>query len=267
MNQVEDVSAFYRPEKRRWIIKYKDFSGEWRSKTTSAESRTERAALDWGRGWLAEMRATGISPVKRAGNAGPTVSELKPRWLKLRREACVNGQSEFKPATIAAYEWHLEVIEETFDETFKGEMPLGKFDDRQARAWVKTLKATNAPNTCGNVYSTLRSLIEDAIAERWVILPANPLALDAVKRELPLASRSQASARSSSRSITCRHLSAVARCRSIGVSGTSSTSAPGSRRASSLGASGATPSSRTSRRSTSPMRAPSMANTAGQRSR
>jgi integrase len=185
MSLDDDISAFYRPEKRRWIVKYKDLGGEWRSKTTSAEIRTERAALDWGRGWLAEIRASGKSPVKRAGNAGPTVSEIKERWLKLRRDARVNGEPEFKPATLAGYEWHLEVIEETFTETFKGEMPLGKLDDQQARAWVKTLKATNAPNTCGNIYSTLRSLIEDAIAERWVILAANPLALDAVKRELP----------------------------------------------------------------------------------
>ena len=185
MNKDDDVSAFYRPEKQRWIIKYKTFSGEWRSKTTSAEIRTERAALDWGRGWLAEMRATGISPVKRAGNAGPTVSELRTRWLKLRREAHVNGQPEFKPSTLAAYEWHLDMIQRTFKETFKEEKPLGQFDTQAAREWVKTLKAGSAPNTCWNVFSTLRSLIEDAIAEKWAFLPGNPLALNAVLKEMP----------------------------------------------------------------------------------
>jgi hypothetical protein len=181
----DDVTVFYRPEKRRWIIKYKDFKGEWRSKTASAEIRTERAAIDWGRGWLAEMRASGVSPVKRSNNAGPTVPELKGRWIKLRTDARVNGEPEFKPSTLAAYDWHLDLIERTFNETFKGEKPLGQFDIQAAREWVKTLKADSAPNTCWNVFSTLRSLIEDAIAEKWVILHANPLALNAVQKEMP----------------------------------------------------------------------------------
>jgi hypothetical protein len=185
MIKVEDVSVFYRAEKRRWIIKYKDFGGEWRSKTASAEIRTERAALDWGRGWLAEMQATGVSPVKRGGDLGPTVAELKARWLKLRGDARVNGEPEYKPATLAAYVWHLEMIQETFKATFKEEKPLTQFDTQAAREWVKTLKAGSAPNTCWNVFSTLRSLIEDAIAEKWVTLSANPLALNAVQKEMP----------------------------------------------------------------------------------
>ena len=187
MSQVNEDSAFYRPNKKRWIYKYKNADGVWLAKTVPPEIRTERASLDWGRGWLGEERAKGSAPKPR-GPLGPTMEELRPKWIKMRTEAVVDGEPAHRPATIAGYEWHMRAICKVDEEKPKpidGNTPVATIDEQIARDWVRRTKAECAPNTCWNFYSTFRQFIDDAMVEKWVALATNPLAHPTVLREMP----------------------------------------------------------------------------------
>ena len=151
------------------------------------EIRTERTSLDWGRGWLGEERAKGSAPKPR-GPLGPTMEELRPKWIKMRKEALVDGKPAHRPATIAGYEWHMRAIckvEEEKPKPIDGKTPVATIDEQIARDWVRRTKAECAPNTCWNLYSTFRQFIDDAMVEKWVALPTNPLAHPTVLREMP----------------------------------------------------------------------------------
>jgi hypothetical protein len=118
--------------------------------------------------------------VKRSDGLGPTIDELRPKWIKMREDARVDGKPECRPATIAGYKWHMGTICKKY-----GDTRVGSIDETVAREIVKFLKADYAPNSCWNHYSTIRLLVDDAMAEKWVVLAANPFAHPTVLREMP----------------------------------------------------------------------------------
>jgi integrase len=172
-------TVFYRHTKARWILKYKDLA-EWRQATAPAEIQTERDARTWAAGWLASREANGSPPVQRR-EGGPTARDLHERWVALRADMREDGKPRFKPATLADYRSHLrtDILLEL------GDKPIQRLDLQELRAWVKKLRGKHSAYRVHNIYSTARSMIGDAMAEGWVLLPANPLEHPSVVRELP----------------------------------------------------------------------------------
>ena len=177
------MSLFYRKDKKRWVFKYLD-GDAWRQAVAPKEIQREKAAEEWASGWLASQAASGMAPIRRRAQ-GPTMREVHERWLKLRREAQEDGRPKFKPATLSDNESHLK----THILPAIGDLPLAELDTVRLRDWVRTLRGKKAPLTVHHVHATATALVEDAMAENWVVLAANPLKHPTVVRELPPAKR------------------------------------------------------------------------------
>jgi integrase len=164
-----------------WVLKYKDL-GEWRQKVIDEPVKSKREAEEWARGWIARQASTGEGPVRlRAG--GPTVGELYPKFIKLRRDAVEDGKPRYATSTLKDYESHFRTdILERFRDT-----QCGRIDTQPLREWVRKLRAEHSAYRVRNIYSTFRSFFSDCMGEGWVQLAANPLDHPAVLNELPAA--------------------------------------------------------------------------------
>lgn len=175
----ESWSVFYRKDKKRWILKYKDVS-EWRAASAPKEIRTERDARTWAEAWLASRAAKGTAPVQRREN-GPTVGDLKERWIAHRTNLRDDGKPRYKPSTLSDYASHMrtDIMPEFQDK------PVQRIEVHEIRNWIRGLRSKHAAFRVNNIYSTFRSFVGDVMGEGWVTMPANPLEHPACLKELP----------------------------------------------------------------------------------
>lgn len=179
-----DRAIFWREAKRRWILPYLDAAGEKRQHIIPPEvaptARDRKLAEKYATTWRAHQRENGgAAPLLRA--EGPTTRALHEKWLDMRRGAKVNGEARYAAATLGDYAQHLR----THILPALGDVPLVILGDKHLRPWVVELGAKHSSSTARNVYSTLRSMIDDAMAEGWVTLAGNPLRQPALIRALP----------------------------------------------------------------------------------
>lgn len=174
-------SVFSRTKGKRtvWVLKYKDLD-EWRQKVISEPVRTKREAEHWAQDWIAQQAASGSGPVKlRVG--GPTVGELHPKFLELRRGAVEDGKPRYATSTLKDYESHFrtDILPRFRDEQ------CGRIETQPLREWVRKLRGEHSAYRVRNIYSTFRSFFSDGMGEGWIKLAANPLDHPAVLKELP----------------------------------------------------------------------------------
>jgi hypothetical protein len=174
-------TIFKRKKDRRtfFVLKYKDLN-EWRQKSIPEEVRTEAEAEVWADGWLGARAANGSAPVVRR-EAGPTPRDIHQRWIQLRKDAKEDGKPRFKPSTISDNESHLKLeILPAF-----GDTPCSRLELQDLRGWIRKLRGKLSAYRVLNIVSTFRTMVDDAMGEGWVKLPANPLKHPAVTKELP----------------------------------------------------------------------------------
>lgn len=179
-------SVFFRDSKRCWVLSYNDGSRDRqkvipRDVARAPSDRCKRLAQAWAREFLCDQ---GLLSVDQAGGAhrarrrrGPTVEDLWPRWLKLRR------RDRQCAATVDANESQgkLHVLPHLGDVSFE------RLAARPAilREWVRELRDKLAANYTRNIHSTFSLFVEECIQEGWVKLSSNPARHPAVLKLLP----------------------------------------------------------------------------------
>jgi integrase len=197
------VKPFWRATKARWILPYLDGAGVQHQHVIPPElapTKRDRAkAAEYARGWLEQQKSTGTIPARPKRGAAPPIRALRDRWLEHRRSAREDGIARYKPSTLGDYEEQLDsriLAPLVVDNDHRkldvgiGDVPLDELDAQRLRAWVRALRGAVSSSRCRNVFSTARSLVDDAIAEGWAPgVLANPLRLPPVEAELPPARR------------------------------------------------------------------------------
>jgi integrase len=191
----------------QWVLQYRTAPGNWSETRVPREHRTERAAEQYARAWLHEYtkQVAERPSVNKIADERPTIRDLAEKWLELRdKDPKLSAATRTQNASnmrrhVLAYpkiadapiadlgsgalrEWLREVRDH-------GRLKLRtttKDDDRPGRGgqWVKTGEPL-APYTTRNVVNTLSAFFNDAMAEQWVDLPANPMHHPGVRKEIP----------------------------------------------------------------------------------
>jgi integrase len=180
MSKRQDYSLSFHEGLKRWFVFY--YIGDVRKGARVPRHLTQTSAVEqWAATYVRERQAlagTLARPPRIALPKGPTLRELNEAWLKLR-----DDDKGLSAATVKDNRSHMNKhIVPRF-----GDVPVAALEKTDLRAWVRDLKASVAPNTCRNIASTMRTFLDDAMAENWVMLPANPMADKFVVKELPRA--------------------------------------------------------------------------------
>ncbi len=170
----------------------------WKEHRIPAEYRTQRQAERYAVAWLDEytksLGARPSSPVEPPPEKAPTIRALYGRWLRLRDSnpalsAAIRGQGRSNMKT------HI-LTHPIADIPIEPDVGSAGF-----RAWVREIrdrgKVTRnsdgkvikreplAPMTTRNVVNTLTTFFDDAMAEEWIAVPANPMRHPGVRKEIP----------------------------------------------------------------------------------
>lgn len=153
----------------RWVLRGPDK----RQVLAPAEIVTRKQAIAWAQAY---QRENPTAPRRRQD--GPTVRDVHERWLKIRDGLRTAGK--LAKSTVQNNRTHLRAqILPTL-----GDTPLAAITIPLLRTWVRE-SLRGAPITQHNVFSTLAQLLDDAIGEGWVRLPANPAHEPSVRGLLP----------------------------------------------------------------------------------
>lgn len=166
----------------QWVYKVKWVEGgEWKGpyRCPKDEVRSEREAERYAHAYVAALQAQGGGASERvavAPNRGPTLRDLRDDWLKMRR-----ADDRLASSTVDDNESHLDrhILPEL------GDVLVTDLDPPRLRAFARGLRKGRASYTVLNVAHTLSRMIEDAMAEGWTTIAANPMRHPAVRRELP----------------------------------------------------------------------------------
>ncbi len=173
--RTKGYSLFSRKDSGRWVLSHAIAPNKWKQVALPTEIASRAEAERWVREHLAEVRRLGPPPPSLCAG-GPTIRELAPRWLELRK-----ADARLAPATVRDNASHLN----THVLPHLGDTPLAALEVAQLRGWVRRLRSERASCTTRNVVATLMTFVDDCMAEDWVRLPANPVRHPGVKKELP----------------------------------------------------------------------------------
>lgn len=180
----------WRADKRQWLLSYRDSANARRQYLLPVEITKSMAtvARDHAKGFLEKRAVAGDAPVRRRRGDGPTVGEVKTRWLEYRKGKKVDGKRKYKSSTQGDNLSHLNTwILPTFKDT-----PVSGLTVQALRAWLDKLSAECSTSHTRNVIATFRAMIDDAMAGEWVALAANPLNHPGFLREVPKQKRATA---------------------------------------------------------------------------
>src|SRR5450432_974438 len=187
----------------QWVLQWKRAPGDWPEHRVPREHTTERRAEKYALAYLDELRkqlAARPEPPAPRGKGPETIRSLASKWEKL-----CDKNPKLSPSTRAQHKGAIDVhvlpypiadvpIEEMGSRTLRERVRTIRDDGRVAVKWetvdgaaVRKLVRGGplAPNTVGNLVNSLSAFFDDAMAEEWVDLPANPVKHVAVRREVP----------------------------------------------------------------------------------
>lgn len=169
-------SLFWRPEKRRWVLSHQTATG-WAQKVAPEEitERMTRAAGIWADEFLANAQALGIERKERT--KGRSLRGAFDPWILLRE-----ANERVSPATAKGNRDHFrtQILPELGDE----DVASLATDFSRLKKWFLKVRGRVSASRARNVFSSLKVLFDDAIAEKWIRGP-NPLRNEALARELP----------------------------------------------------------------------------------
>ncbi len=190
----------------QWVLQWRRGPGDWPEHRVPRQHRTERQAEKHSLQWLALYRKTqaeqpALPPAVATGKPSKTIRSLAADWEKL----CTKNP-KLSPATRKQHADTLDVHVLHYPEV--ADVPIVDLGPAALRRWVRQIrddgkvmlkrevvdgrKVTTrvyggplAPNTVGNIVNSLSAFFDDAMAEEWIDLPANPVKHVAVRREVP----------------------------------------------------------------------------------
>lgn len=173
-------SLFWRPTKKRWVLNY-GVAPQRKQRMLPPEVHTKSQATTWARTFLEQLDLENVIPIqRRRRNDGPTVSDLAERWEKLRR-----SDKRLAEATVRD---SLRNVTNHVIPAF-GPVYAALMEPPTIRKWLRDLSESHAPHTVRNILSSFATMFDDAMAEGWVNLPANPIRHPAVQKERPKAQK------------------------------------------------------------------------------
>jgi integrase len=193
----------YQRKDGQWVLQWKRAPGDWPEHRVPREHRTERQAERYSILYLDELRkqlATRPTPPP-APTGGSTVRSLAEGWEKL-----CSKNPKLSPATRKQHKDAIEVHVLHYPEV--ADVPIVDLGPATLRRWVRQIRDEGkvtpkwekvdgrkvrtrvyggalAPNSVGNIVNSLSAFFDDAMAEEWIELPANPVKHVAVRREVP----------------------------------------------------------------------------------
>jgi integrase len=191
----------------RLVLQYRVVPGEWKEARIPRKHHTERQAERWALAFIAEFRKKSAArPVLPEADREecPTIRSLANKWGELRE-----GDPKLSAATrvqnASNIQRHVLPYRDIAD------VPISALGSGSLRMWLRRVrdhgrlmkvkgdkgerpgqggkwKRTEeplAPYTTRNVVNTLTAFFDDAMAEQWVDLPANPMRHPGVRKEIP----------------------------------------------------------------------------------
>jgi integrase len=174
-----DCFFYQRKDSLQWVFGYRASSGDWPEHRVPSDIRSRRDAECYAAAWLEEMKKQGerpTEPVEAPPDRGPTLDEVAPRWLQLRER-----NPDLAASTVLAD----RSILSTHVLPVLGKTPIAELGSGTLRRFIRGVREKRANYTTRNVVVTLTQLFEDAIAEEWLTLPANPMRHPGVRKEIP----------------------------------------------------------------------------------
>src|SRR5664280_341911 len=186
----QEVYFYRRKDTGQLVFGYK-VRDDWKETRCPAHIRNQRDAETFARAYLEEMQRTGGKPEIALPDPttlakGPTVSDVAERWLELR-----DANKDLAPATKGQdksnVDTHIAPRLNNSDapDAKLGDLHVEELGPAKLREWVRDLKATKASSTVRNICNSLSTMLEDAMAEEWIAIPANPMKHPGVRKELP----------------------------------------------------------------------------------
>ena len=175
-----DVFFYQRRDTMQWVFGYRAGSGQWPEHRVPADVRSRRDAERYAAAWLEEMKKRDgerpTAPVEPPPDRGPTLRELSSRWLELRER-----NPELATSTVRADRSNLD----THVLPAVGDVPIPELGTGALRRFIRGVREKRANYTTRNIVVTLTTFFDDAMAEEWVVLPANPMRHPGVRKEIP----------------------------------------------------------------------------------
>ena len=200
-------NVYQRADGRR-VLQFRDGprGAPWKEHRIPAEYRTERQAERYAAAWLDEYRKRvgerPEAPVEPPVDKGPTVRELAPKWLNLR-----SVDPKLSPTIRTQNKSNMRIHVLHYAEI--ADVPIADLRSGALRAWIRKvrdhgkvkrlpggkrgapkLERTNEPlaaYSVRNIANTITMFFDDAMAEEWIDLPANPMRHPGVRKEIPCA--------------------------------------------------------------------------------
>jgi integrase len=178
---------------------------EWRETRVPREYRNEKQAERYAVSWLTEYKTNlGRRPVVSeppAGERPVTLRDLAGTWIELRK-----SDPKLSSAIVAQNDSNMDT--HVLPHADVADVPIVDLGPAALRAWVRKVRdhglvtrtrvktpegkdATRetrrplAPMTVRNVVGTLTQFFDDAMAEEWASIPANPMRHPGVRKEIP----------------------------------------------------------------------------------
>jgi integrase len=178
---------------------------EWRETRVPRKHRTEKQAERYALSWLAEYKTSlsqrPIVPEQPAGDRPVTLRDLAGKWIELRE-----SDPKLSPAIVAQNDSNIDT--HVLPHTDLADVPIVELGSAALRAWVRKvrdhglvtrikvktpegkdvsreMRGPLAPMTVRNVVGTLTQFFDDAMAEEWASIPANPMRHPGVRKEIP----------------------------------------------------------------------------------
>jgi integrase len=185
-----EVYFYRRKDTGQLVFGYK-VGGAWKETRCPGHIRAQKEAEAYARAYLEEIERTGgkpqfmpPDPVQLA--KWPTVAEIAERWLELR-----DANKDLAPATKGQDKSNVDmhiaprVNNSEAPDPKLGDLRVEELGSAKLREWVRDLKSTKASSTVRNICNSLTTMLEDAMAEEWIDMPANPMKHPGVRKELP----------------------------------------------------------------------------------
>jgi len=136
----------------------------------------EKAAGLTEKAWKKDASYTPKRGQKMVRPVASTIKAISEPWLEI-----INTDRDLAPATKAMYKTHAKnhVVPDL------GKLKPVELTSGVLRRWIRELCEKYAPSTVRNIFNTVSRMVDDAMGEEWIDLPANPTRHPKVRAALP----------------------------------------------------------------------------------
>jgi integrase len=179
-------NVYRRRDGTGFVLQYRIKPGEWKETRVPRDISSQSKAEQWGAAWYAEFTgAIQGAPEAITEPAGSTIRGLYDQWLALKRR-----DPDVEAGTIANYKSSfsrhiLPLIGDVSIHQLGHGRLRGFLRDVHAGRTLVVKKPRASVQLVRNIAYSLTKFFDDALAEEWIDLPANPMRHPAVAGAIP----------------------------------------------------------------------------------